>query len=317
MKELLKKIGIWDKLKKIKDNNQRKRNLTMNYKFENRKKDKNKVCFILAGYKEFLYDVIFERILKFIPEDVEICLLSSGKYSQILSEIAEKNNWSYLSTKRNNVSLIQNVAITIFNKADYIYKLDEDIFITENYFENLFKTYQECQKNGDYRVGFVAPIIPINGFGNMLVLERFEKLEYYTNKFEKPLYAAGRDRMVESNPEVAKFFWGKDKILPNIDEMNKIFNNDKFGYVACPIRFSIGAILFTRKFWENMGMFKVHRGSGMGSDEEQICSYCIKSSQAIIVSKNSLVGHLSFGKQNKPMKEYFETNKNNFFIQGC
>ena len=104
----------------------------MNYKFENRKKDKNKVCFILAGYKEFLYDVIFERILKFIPEDVEICLLSSGKYSQILSEIAEKNNWSYLSTKRNNVSLIQNVAITIFNKADYIYKLDEDILKTQN-----------------------------------------------------------------------------------------------------------------------------------------------------------------------------------------
>ena len=161
-------------------------------------------------------------------------------------------------------------------------------------------------------MGFVAPTIPINGFGNMLVLERFNKIDYYTKKFEKPLYSAGKTRMVENNPEVAKFFWGKDGILPTIDEMNAILNKDKFSYVPCPIRFSIGAILFTRKFWNNMGMFTVKSGSGMGNDEIQICSYCMNSSQAIIVSKNSLVGHLSFGKQNEEMKNYFELNKKQF-----
>ena len=110
----------------------------------------------------------------------------------------------------------------------------------------------------------------------MIVLKRFNLVDTYATKFERPIYAAGRDRMVEDNPEVAKFFWGNDNYLPDIDTMNEIVNKDDFEYVACPIRFSIGAILFTRSFWKNMGMFHVEKGSGMGSDEEQICSYLIK-----------------------------------------
>ena len=61
-------------------------------------------------------------------------------------------------------------------------------------------------------------------------------------------------------------------------------------------------------------MFDVPNGSGMGSDEEQICKYCVANSKAIIVSKNSIVGHLSFGIQNKVMEEYFKNNKNVFDI---
>ena len=240
--------------------------------------------------------------------------MSSGKYDERLSEIAEKNDWSYLSTKRNCVSLVQNIAINLFDKAEYIYKLDEDIFITENYFETLFNTYQDCEKNGEYKVGFVAPTIPINGFGNLKILKRFEKVEYYTNKFEKPLYAAGRNRMIESNPAVAKFMWGEDELLPSIDKMNEIVQQDEFSYSACPIRFSIGAILFTRELWINMNMFEVKSGACMGLDETQICSYCMVNSKAIIVSNNSIVGHLSFGVQNPEMKEYFMNHKEKFEI---
>ena len=144
---ILKKIKLYETLREIKKKHIIKKKLTNKYVFENRRQDKNKVCFVLAGYKEFVYDAVFSRIKKFVPDDIEVCLLSSGKYSDILSKIAKNNNWSYLSTKRNNVSLIQNVAINLFDKAEYIYKLDEDIFITENYFENLFKTYQDCQKD--------------------------------------------------------------------------------------------------------------------------------------------------------------------------
>lgn len=305
---------IYNELKKIYKKIRKVRRLNGRYTFEDRKKDESQLCMIIAGYKPFLYNTIFQRIAKFIPKNVDVCIVSSGTYDVDLSQIAKEHNWSYLSTKRNCVSLAQNIAIKLFDKAEYIYKLDEDIFVTEGYFETLFKTYQYCEEEGDYQVGFVAPTIPINGYGNMKILKRFNQIKTYTEKFEKPLYAAGKNRKIESDPEVAKFMWGKDNYLPNIDEMNLQMKNDEFSYSACPIRFSIGAILFKRKLWEDMQFFKVKRGNCLGIDEEQICAFCMTSSRAIIISDNTVVGHLSFGKQNEEMKKYFMENKEKFEI---
>lgn len=313
MKQL--KIKIYNLLKKYYRTMQKRNNLKGKYKFENRKKDYSKLCIIIAGYKPFLYDAVFGRIIKFIPKDIDVCIVSSGKYDEKLSKIAEQNEWSYLSTKRNCVSLVQNIGINMFPKAEYIYKLDEDIFLTENYFDTLLNTYKSCEENGEYKVGFVAPTIPINGYGNIKILNRFNVVEYYTEKFEKPLYAAGRDRKIESDPEAAKFMWGEGNHLPKLDQMNKIMQQDEFSYNACPIRFSIGAILFSRKLWEEMKFFKVKRGSCMGLDEEQICSFCVNNSKAMIVSNNSVVGHLSFGTQNETMKNYFIDNEEEFSIK--
>ena len=311
IKNILKKIGLFDKVKYfVKD----RKKLSKKYIFENRKKDFKKACFILAGYKEFAYDIVFRRIKEFCPDDVEVCILSSGKYSEKLSKIAVNNGWSYLSTKINNVSLIQNIANNIFDKADYIYKLDEDIFITKNFFDMLYKTYVDCEKKGEYKVGFVAPTIPINGFGHMLILNKYKLIKKYEELFERPIYAAGSDRMIENNPDVAKFMWGEGGYLPNIDQISKDLSKDKFEYIACPIRFSIGAIIYKRELWKEMGMFAIHKGAGMGQDEVDICSLSMKDSKAIIVSKNTAVGHLSFGTQNQPMREYFENNKEVFKI---
>lgn len=315
MKEIIKKIliklGIFEN---IKEALRRKKRLTKNYKFENRKKDKEKVCFVLAGYKKFTYEIIFKRLVKFLPEDIEVCILSSGKYSEKLSKIAKEHDWSYLSTKRNCVSLIQNVAIDLYDKAKYIYKLDEDIFITKGFFETLYNTYEDCKKNGNYNPGIIAPTIPINGFGNMKILQKYNLIEKYNDMFEKPIFAAGRSRMVENNPEVAKFFWGEGEYLPNIDEINNLFSKEELTYDACPIRFSIGAILFERELWNDMGMLEVKKGPCMGLDEENICAYCMNNSRPIIVSGNSVVGHLSFGNQNKIMEEYFKNNNGLFDI---
>ena len=205
---VLQKLGIYEETKKIILKGQAKRRLTNNYKFENRMKNKDKVCIILAGYKEFLYETIFTRIKKFVPDDVEVCILSSGKYSEKLSIIAKENDWSYLSTKRNNVALIQNVAIHLFKNAEYIYKLDEDMFITKGFFETLMKTLKHCEEYGEYKVGFVAPTIPINGFGCRNVLKRFNLLKVYEEKFERPYYALEDTGMLRNSPEVAKFLWG-------------------------------------------------------------------------------------------------------------
>lgn len=311
---MLLKDGLYNFVKNIYREIRRKRRLNSKFIFENRKKDYSKLCVIIAGYKPFLYDICFKRIIKYIPRDIDVCIVSSGKYDEKLSKIAKENDWSYISTRKNNVSIIQNITINEFKNAKYIYKLDEDIFVTEGYFETLLKTYENCEKTGEYNVGFVAPTIPINGFGNMSILKRFGKVEYYTQNFERPLYAAGAERKIESDPEVAKFMWGEGNYIPKLDDMNEIMKNDEFSYSACPIRFSIGAILFNREVWEDMKMFKVIRGTCMGIDEEHICTYCMKNSKAIIVSNNSVVGHLSFGSQNQIMKEYFLNNPEKFQI---
>ena len=73
------------------------------YKFINRSKDRENLCIILAGYKEFLWDEVFKRIKTFSNENIDICIVSSGIHSEDLNQIAEKNDWSYLSTKDKRV----------------------------------------------------------------------------------------------------------------------------------------------------------------------------------------------------------------------
>ena len=206
--------------------------------------------------------------------------------------------------------MVQNIVIDRFPKAQLIFKIDEDIFITENTIDSLLNTYELVSKNEKYSVGFVAPLIPINGYGHVRILEKLNLVDYYEEHFEKVKYIAGPNRMIENNPQVAKFMWGEDGVIPNIDELSSTFRSTPFEYSVCPIRFSIGCILFERATWEDMGMFRVERfGSGMGADEVQLCSYCVTKSKAMIVDENTIVGHLSFGTQNGPMKDYYLANK--------
>jgi len=178
------------------------------YKFEDRSNKSDTLCIILAGYKEFTWDIVFDRIKTFADKDMDICILSSGIYSEKLSKIAEYNNWSYLSIKKNCVTQAQNIALKLFDKAKYIYKLDEDIFVTKNFFKELKRTYNKVNESGRYNVGFVAPIIPINGYSHVRLLEKLDLVDYYVKNFESVKYVAGRERLIESDPKVAKFMWG-------------------------------------------------------------------------------------------------------------
>lgn len=283
------------------------------YIFEGNIKNSESLCYILSGYKTILWDVVFERIKKFVPSDFDVCIVSSGVYNEKLSNIAKQNGWSYMSTKINNVCLAQNIVIKKFEKAKYIFKLDEDIFVTKGYFETILNLYCHLKEDSPYDVGVVAPMIPINGFSHVLVLDRFNLRKEYETKFEKTLHKAGQDRMIENNPEVAKFMW---KTLPSIDVMNEKLQDEEFSYVPCPVKFSIGAIMFDRDFFNDMGTFyfKEKKADSMGWDENQLCSSCMLKSKPLIVSKNTLVGHLSFGLQNKAMYDFYKKNINIFEI---
>lgn len=305
---------LYCELRDIKHRLIRRQHLNSQYQFVCRGGEEKQLCVILAGYKSFVWDTVFLRIAAFQPKNLDVCVVSSGLYSDALAKICEQNGWSYLSTKRNNVSVAQNIAIDLFPNAELIYKLDEDIFVTEGYFETLAQTYARVAAEGEYDVGLVAPLIPINGYGHLRLLKRLDLVETYAERFERPIYASYAARQIESNPEAAKFFWGEGGKFPHIDELAERLQADAFQYSACPVRFSIGAILFSRTTWEAMGMFPVTKGAGMGLDESEFCAYCIKESQAIIVAENTVVGHLSFGRQNEAMKAYYAAHKERFAL---
>ena len=197
----------WRAVKKWREKLQKRRNLAFKGNFVNRSNGENILCIVLAGYKEFLFPSVFGRLKKYMMEGIDVCVVSSGLYSSKLEKMCDENRWSYISVKRNNVMLAQNVAIHLHPQAKYIFKLDEDIFITEHYFANMMKAYEHA-KEGDYTPGVLAPLININGYGHMRILEKLELKQIYKEKFEVPKYMAGRQRMIEWNPAVAKFFWG-------------------------------------------------------------------------------------------------------------
>ena len=283
--------------------------------FLNNAKGHSSACFVLAGYKPFTWEIVFKRIKKFCPENVDVCIVSSGLYSQELDSYAKKYNWSYFATKRNCVTLALNSAVKAFPKAEHIFKLDEDIFVTEGFFEELPRAYQAASH--DYFPAFSAPLIPINGFGYRSILERLNLIDLYTKKFEYPIISAGPFMQIESNSDVAKFMWGESGDVPQIDVLNKLIK-DSSGvdrdYSICPIRFSIGAIYFKRDLLEKSGWLPVNKSNGMGLDEVFLCNLATSKSKAIVVSQKQVVGHLSFGKQNKPMEEYFLSHKELFDI---
>lgn len=283
--------------------------------FVNRSKGFENLCIVLAGYKEFIYPAVFSRLEKYMKEDMDVCVVSSGRFSKKLDQLCKKNNWSYLSTEENHVALVQNVAIYKHPKARYIFKLDEDIFITEGYFDNMLQAYHHAE-TGNFVPGVMAPMLNINGFSYARIIEKLKLKRIYEQRFGLFKYATGPQNAIENNVELAKFMWGKDNIVPSIDELNKKFSKEPLSEIPCPFRFSIGAILFERRLWEDMGFFNVNRKTnGMGEDEVELDTFCCMSSRIIMVSENIVVGHLSFGPQNEEMKKYYLENADIFMLQ--
>lgn len=311
--------GAYLYLKNISEKKKKNRRLKYHGVFEDRSKGKNKLCVILAGYKKFLMSDVFSRIEKEMLEDIDVCVVTSGKHDEEIANICKKNGWSYLSTKENHVGLVQNVAINHHPNAQYIFKLDEDIFITKDYFSRMLEAYKHAQK-GDYIPGVIAPLLPINGYGYVRILDKLALGGLFTERFGEIKIAASQNKlntvMIETSPEIAKFFWGEGDYVPDIDSIDRQFRDEVMQELPCCIRFSIGAILFKRELWEKMGMYEVdYSYDHMGADEVQLCEFCHIMSRPIMVSENIVVGHFSFGPQTEEMKEFYRHHPERFMIQ--
>lgn len=283
------------------------------FELDDRKKDRKDLLVILAGYKEILWESIFERLIAFVPKEIDVCIVTSGLVNEELRALCERQQWSYMSTGRNNVSLAVNMVIWNHPKAKYIYKMDEDIFLTEGVFETLKDTYLRIQRGGRYEVGFVTPLIPVNGYGHVRLLEIFDAADLWEERFGTLKYTNNtHHKNICENPQTARFMWGEENPgLADLDRMQKTLQEREFQYSVCPIRYSIGFILFRRSNWIHMGGFPVLQGN-MGVDEEAVCQYCMIQSKAMVVAENAVVGHLAYGPQNKEMEKYYHAHKEKF-----
>jgi len=320
IREQLKKneaiLNIWKKYYNKKLEKQEKLKVAGNYKFINRSNNTEDLCIVLAGYKEFVWEDVFSRLKEYAPKNMDVCIMSAGKFSEKLDKICEENNWSYLSTEENKVTLIQNITINLFSNAKFIYKIDEDMFLTKGFFETLKNTYNRVENESRYKVGFVAPLIPINAYTYIKVLEKTNLLNDFDNKFGKALYDATPGEEVIENPKIATYLWGEtQEKLRDIDKLSEEYSKNEFEYSICPIRYSIGAIMFPRETWEKMGKFTVGSGNNLGIDEVEICSYCMIESRVIVVTHNNLVGHLGYGPQGKVMQDFYKENKKQFELK--
>lgn len=204
------------------------------------------------------------------------------------------------------MALAQNIAIKLHPKAKLIYKLDEDIFITKNYFSNLERTLNQIKTENIFNPGFVAPIINVNGFSYVYFLKKINKHEEYLNKFGE-FKSSCMGVKAHFDPKAAIYLW--ENTLP-LDKTAQVFKGND--YLAITHRFSIGAILFERELWETSGYFKTSSKGMLGVEEVDICGFCHLESRPAFLALNCLVGHFSFRPQNSDMKKFFYKNQNRF-----
>lgn len=280
----------------------------ISYDFTDRSRGKNILCYILAGYQEILWDNVFERISHAVNDCIDYCIISSGINSVRLAEIAKKNEWSYLATNQNQAGYIQNLVVDLHPAADYIFKLDEDIFIGKKFFQSMMDTFHEIEKKGEYRINFLVPVIPLNCAGFMSFLKRIDKLDVFEELFGK-CYKS-RFSVVFSLTEAAKYIW--EQCIP-LDQVINDFDG-RLEYDVLNSYFNIGCILYTRERWLMMGKWPEQNGTGMGDDEKHIIQDGSEKDFSIYEAKHVLVGHLGFGPQKKVMEKFFVDNSKAFEI---
>lgn len=292
-------------------------NLRAGHQFDNRSRGQKDLLIVLAGYKQFVWESVFTRLYAYVPENIDVCIATSGLVNNTLKEMCREYRWSYLSTERNHVSLALNLAIWLHPKAEYIYKMDEDIFVTDKTFDILKFTYQKVEEDGRYSVGFVAPLIPVNGYGHVRLLELFESVDLWEKRFGKLKYSEcfHHHQTIWKDPEAARFMWGEENPkLDNLDRMQKVLQKKEFQYSVCPIRYSIGFILFHRDNWVKMETFPVEDYQNLGTDEEWLCQFCMMQARAMVIAENAVVGHLSYGEQNAEMEQYYYRHREKFLL---
>lgn len=281
------------------------------YQFYDRSRGRKNLCYILAGYENDLWESTLERILCFQSEEFDYCIVSSGKYDEKLKQLAEDAGWSYLYSETNQVCILQNIVIELHPTAKYIIKMDEDMFIGAGFFEEMLNAYDKIEQTGEYRIGFMVPVIPLNCCGYVTYLNLTGK----TAQFEKQFGKAYRSRFsaVYDIVETAEYLWDT---MEDFDSMAAYFTRYQGKTEILGCYFNIGCIMFSRERWLMMGKWPENPDStGMGEDEAYIYKDNVEKDMPIYEAQGILVGHLAFGQQKQRMKQYYRMHRNKFAVK--
>jgi hypothetical protein len=279
---------------------QRRINLTGEHVFVDRRQGSERLIMVLAGYKRYLWPYTLARVERFAPAGADVCLVSAAVESDELDGMAERNGWSRLTTRRNQVALAQNLAIVRHPGARWIYKLDEDVVVGEGFFEALLDGYERVEREGRFQLGLAAPVLNLNGFSYRLFLDALGLTDAYLERFGE-LRQACMGVKAHEDGDAARWLW--EASVP-FDAVARRFRELPFGYSTIPHRFSIGAMLMERSLWESMEGYTVDLTSpGIGDDEREIFATCADVSRVAVVLHDVLAGHFSFGLQERAMRE--------------
>lgn len=281
--------------------------------FDNRGKGKSKLFYVLAGYREALWNDVFERVDKFVHDDIDICLLDNGKQNDSLRAIAKKYGWSYLSLAINNAAIAQNIVISKFPNAKIIYKMDEDIFLTKNCCKKMEYTYNVLSSLGNMKIGIVGPTIN-NHSSDYIFFQYFHLDKLYKKVFGRSHFMGEmlhENFYKRDNADYERFVWS----IGNIDDLNRQMENNEIKYQLSPIYYGIGLIMFSKKLYCEMGGFDVNlynNGLGKGGDEGQIMRFCNENGLVNVVCTDVLCGHLSFSGHYHQMLEFMYAHREYF-----
>lgn len=295
----------------LKSTYQKYYNFKDDYYVIDRANDQRNLLIILAGKKEFLWDLVFPRIYSNVDSNVDVVIVNPGDInSQKLRNIAKEYNFSYLATKSRRISTALNIAIRDHKNAKWIYKVDDDIFLTGNFLKKLKNTYKNIERNEIWSPGMVIPVQNINNYTYYLFLNTLGLKEKFTEIFGR-IRVGTNSSIIKSNGKAAIWIW-KNSLPLNI--VSETFNrkNKNMGDV-CPLRCSINAALIKRDLWIRMGGFDTSFPGQLEADEislnRQILIFDILQ---IVVSLDTFVGHFSYASQENAVKKFFDKNKHLF-----
>lgn len=283
----------------------------------NNRQGKKVLVMCLVGYKPDLWDKVFDRFIKYMDVDADVCLVSSGLKNKQLELLALSRHWSYLTTSENNLCLAQNECIAQHPNAEYIFKLDEDMFVTKHSFSTLLKQMQRLEETSCYVPGAIVPLINVNATCLPKMMQISLKRDEFIEKFGKPYVSDGRTHhdAITFDAELTKWLWENVSIDHALDDY--IVNS--CATELCATRFSIGMVLFKRDVWQNMGHFPYtpddpveYKRIGLGEDEKALCNYCMMKARPMFICNDVLVGHLSYGPTTKEMMSFFKTHQELF-----
>lgn len=298
----------------------RRRSFAHKYIFEDRSKKSENLLLIVAGFQEFYWDTVFgrvERNCRQFDESIDVCVcvprgdLGGGILDNVRLR-CEKLGWSLVYLYDDLLAQAQNTAIKLHPNAKWIYKIDEDIIISDQYFSKMKRGFLLAEKQLFAQMGFATPLLNLNAACVHHFLETTDKLSDMYKIFGdiKIRFPQEENDPVHRSEDFARWVWNNS--LP-FDQVAKEVENTNVGKIfQANVRLSIGAILFTRNYWEQIGFFEVARTGAMGVEEGQMNAYSFNIMQSIAIVGDTFAGHLGFFSQKNACRELYENNKEKF-----